>query len=156
MKNIDERKYANRTQQLSMLNTNILMLGLLLFGGLLLIAAAPLPPRPDTAGTPPTTAVTTQQAISAQVVLQAAQFEADDWTVVQWQGVDKQWYDVTGWQGNFLQSGKVVWWVAESQLGQTKFRWLVYENQSRTELLLTSSTFDLPSQSNESVLVSFE
>ena len=152
----DEKKYANRTQSVTLPNTNLWLLGFLLFGSLLLIAAAPLPPRPDTAGTPPTTAITTQQAISAQILLQAAQFEADDWTVVQWQGVDEQWHDVTGWQGNFLQSGKVIWWVAESQLGQTNFRWLVYDNQSRTELLLTSSTFDLPAKSNESVLVSFE
>ena len=89
----------------------------------------------------------------ARIVLQATDAEADDWTVVQWEGVNGQWHDVTGWQGNFLQDNSVVWWVASGQLGQENFRWLVYDDETRTRLLITSETFDLPSQSNETVTV---
>ena len=112
------------------------------------MAATTLPERP--AG--PTEAATP----SARIVLSSSSFESNDWTVVQWQSADGNWYDVSGWQGNFLLDGTVLWWVGADQLGQQNFRWLVYDDESRDQLLHTSATFNLPTQSHEVVTVATE
>ena len=123
----------------------LLKFGIVFLSFFLLVSATNVPIRPDGI-TPPST-------MNAKIVLQSSQFDADDWTVVQWKGANDEWHDVTGWQGNFLSDGTVVWWVAEAQLGQQDFRWQVYEDSSRETLRATSAEFDLPSGKSSTVSV---
>lgn len=103
------------------------------------------PERPD--------GITPPSVLSARIVLQAPTFEADDWTVVQWRAADGNWYDVTGWQGNFHADGTVLWWVGIDQLGQQNFRWVVYDDVQKSTVLSSSETFNLPSAHNGIVTV---
>ena len=84
----------------------------------------------------------------------------DLWTVVEWQDGDGDWHEVEGWQGGLNQVvvkedvviGQNTWWVAESDLGDGPFRWLVYQQQGGP-LLATSEPFDLPDSVGGMVIV---
>lgn len=66
------------------------------------------------------------------------------WTVIQWQDPEGVWHDTNGWQGNFDQYAHVDWHVASEHFGDAPFRWLVYADESRGEMLRMSEEFTLP------------
>lgn len=118
-------------------------------------AAEPLPERPIVP-----IATSSSPIAGSKIVLKAAVnsdssskrvYDADDWTVVQWQAVNGTWYDVDGWQGNFFYDAdldkdhwQVEWWVGSENYGKQNFRFVIYANQSREKVKQTSSIFDLP------------
>lgn len=111
-----------------------------------------LPERPTP--NPPTT--TTADIDGGQIILQVdttASDTADLWTVVQWKGINNTWHDVEGWQGNVNSSNQVIWWVDDSNLDTGPFRWRVYDSETRTELLATSDSFNLPEKEGQQTTV---
>ena len=117
-------------------------------------AAEPLPERPIVP------AVTTSPSPSgSKLILKAPTgsssngnvYDADDWTVVQWQAVNGSWYDVEGWQGHFFfdadsdpDNWQVEWWVGSENHRKKNFRFVIYINNSRERIKQTSAVFDLP------------
>ena len=117
-------------------------------------AAEPLPERPIVP------AVTTSPSPNGSKLILKAPidsasngnvYDADDWTVVQWQAVNGSWYDVDGWQGNFFFDAdsdpnhwQVEWWVGSENYGKKDFRFVIYTNDSRERVKQTSAVFDLP------------
>jgi hypothetical protein len=90
-------------------------------------------------------------------------YDADDWTVVQWQAVNGVWYDVDGWQGTFFYDAdldadhwRVEWWVGSENLRKENFRWSVYEDESKEKLKQTSALFDMPKTHRTAVVVTVE
>jgi hypothetical protein len=90
-------------------------------------------------------------------------YDADDWTVVQWQAVNGVWYDVGGWQGTFFYDAdldpdhwRVEWWVGSENYGKQNFRFIVYANETQSKIKQTSVVFDLPANSYEIVEVLLE
>ena len=115
-------------------------------------ATEPLPERPIV----PVPAVTTTSSPSgSKLILKAPlgvvnsngdAYDADDWTVVQWQAVNGTWYDVDGWQGNFFFNGDtdpnnwlVEWWVGSENYGKKNFRFVIYTNETREKIKQTST-----------------
>ena len=129
------------------MKTNRYFLILILLAGLPLLAlrhspAAELPPRPPTA-TP---------VLGAQIILalpDAATASPAWWTVVQWQDDNGRLHDVTGWQGAFDATGRVVWWVGPEHLGTGPFRWVIYESVDRAREVARSEPFHLPKRNLE-------
>ncbi|MEM8857285.1 MAG: hypothetical protein AAGD96_03140 [Chloroflexota bacterium] len=139
--------------------------GLLLAGGMLLFGIGPvfnasLPPRP------PDIPVETEDPIKqpttsvsgAKIMFQAqsANFDADDWTVIEWQTADGGWVEVEGWQGTFSsQDGQwqVEWWVGSDQLDSGPYRWIVYPNQAKGAAEFVSEPFYLPDVSGDHMSV---
>jgi hypothetical protein len=136
---------------------------------------ADLPPRqPTSTPTPNPTSTTSPKSPSrsaaTQIVL-SAQFPAawpwakSHWqtvkTVVQWQNAEGKWYDVEGWRGELdsvavdasgVVTGKKVWWVANANLNQGPFRWMVYLGDGGKPLA-QSEPFDLPGKAGGVTLV---
>lgn len=128
-------------------------------------AANPLPERPIVP------AVTTKNTndgskiiLKAPVNTQSERiYDADDWTVVQWQAVNGTWYEVGGWQGTFFYDAdldpdhwRVEWWVGSENYGKQNFRFIVYTNETQIKIKQTSVVFDLPANSYEIVEVLLE
>lgn len=109
------------------------------------ITDAALPPRPTL--TP--TAVPLPNL--ATIVLYAGPGYDGAWTVVQWQGGDGVWHDVTGWRGH-VRGGQVRWQVAEKDFGTGPFRWLVYDKKGGV-LRAMSAVFSLPTSGSQTVTV---
>jgi hypothetical protein len=127
---------------------------LLIFGLAAAVPADGLPPRPDT--TPTAVPSLPAHVRGAQIILtqtSTVAFPHEAWTVLQWQSATGTWYDVEGWQGTFDPDGQVIWWVGPEHLGENNFRWQVYRDQGRSDLLATSDTFDLPQHSGQRVIV---
>jgi hypothetical protein len=93
-----------------------------------------------------------RKAVGAYVELHVHSAQAGVWTVVQWQDNNGDWHDVEGWQGNFDQGNKKVWWVAAADFNKGPFRWATYRSRGG-ELLATSKPFYLPQMPNETMLV---
>ncbi len=114
-----------------------------------------LPTRtPDSSGSAADsqeTAYTTTSTTSegSMIILHSNASDGDDWVVVEWLAGDGNWYQVDGWRGH-ISNGQLMWWVANENLGQGPFRWVVYQNDSETELLKTSDSFFLPDSQNSS------
>lgn len=75
------------------------------------------------------------------------------WTRIQWQDASNDWHDMEGWQGDFNEDQRVLWYVGAEHLGEGPFRWLVYESQAG-DLLAESVPFVLPSHGGEVLRVS--
>ena len=76
------------------------------------------------------------------------------WTQVQWQDVDDQWHDVSGWAGTFTlspdhQSWEVEWWVDKEHFGDGPFRWQIEIGKTYKSPTIYSAEFLLPNQINE-------
>jgi len=108
-----------------------------------------LPPRPPTVTPRP------EPPVGAHIVLQLRnqQFQVDNlFTVIQWQGADGVYHDVTGWHGRFSTNHKVRWWVDQKDFGAGPFMWSVY-NMQDGKLMASSEPFLLPTHENETVVV---
>ncbi len=115
---------------------------------------------PDSGGTIPTRTPETASADQggnytsgsnsngSMIILQSSSADGDDWVVVEWLAGDGNWYQVDGWRGH-ISNGQLMWWVANENLGQGPFRWVVYANDSEAEQLQTSEPFSLPASQNE-------
>ena len=77
------------------------------------------------------------------IVLQTSSADSDDWVTIEWLAADGRWYEVDGWRGH-IHHGQLIWWVAPENLGEGKFRWVVYNNDSKSQLLRRSDPFYLP------------
>lgn len=136
----------------------ILTLTLLLAGVIVAVAGAaePLPERPIVP-------VTTSSSSGSKIILKAPVnseasssrvYDADDWTIVQWQAVNGTWYDVDGWRGTFFyddeldsNNWQVEWWVGSENYGKKNFRFVIYTNETREKVKQTSPIFDMPETS---------
>jgi len=99
-------------------------------------ADAALPPRPTLT---PTSAPVPNLAV---IVFHAGVVYDGAWTVVQWQGSDGLWHDVTGWQAH-VRIGQVRWRVAEKDFNTGPFRWLIYDKMDG-DVQAVSPDFTLP------------
>lgn len=79
----------------------------------------------------------------SMIVLLSDSADGDDWVVVEWLAGDGNWYQVDGWRGH-INNGQLIWWVAQENLGQGPFRWVVYDDESEAVMLKTSDGFNLP------------
>ena len=137
--------------------------GLLLLGGMAVVGIGPifdLPPRPPDNPPEISEPVTPSGSVASgsKIMLhaQAATFDGDDWTVIEWQTADGRWVEVDGWQGTFFsQDGmlQVEWWVGPDQLGSGPYRWVVYPNQLKGTQEFVSAPFYLPSASGQAMAV---
>ncbi|MEM7347426.1 MAG: hypothetical protein AAF485_24570, partial [Chloroflexota bacterium] len=75
---------------------------------------------------------------------------ASAWTKVQWQNVNNDWEDVTGWQGTLTQ-GSRRWWVDAKDFGTGPFRWVITDGKGGT-VIATSDSFNLPQFPNDPVV----
>lgn len=115
------------------------------------VQAAP-PPRPTV--TPRPTATPTPMATDepdepggpkppvATLLLRVEPKQDGLWSVVQWQAPSGNWRDVEGWRGTVV-NGKTIWWVEAKDFGKAPFRWIVYQEDSRSPLAI-SQLFQLP------------
>jgi len=87
--------------------------------------------------------------IGAYIVLQA---QGGSWAGVQWQDEAGTWRAVEGWQGSLSPDGSRRWWVAARDFGRGPFRWVVMTGPGGA-VVATSAPFDLPTQANQTVLV---
>lgn len=134
----------------------IVCLVILAISLLLAAPAAALPPRPNVGGNSTTGSGGgggggDSSTNGAHIELHIRPRQLDLWTVVQWQDNTGEWFDVYGWQAPF-EGESLIWWVAPSNFGQGPFRWVVYKNSNKTELL-GSQEFYLPQQVGESLKV---
>lgn len=79
------------------------------------------------------------------IMLQTSSGEADDWVTIEWLAGDGDWYEVDGWRGN-IHNGQVIWWVSSRNLGDGKYKWVVYDDDSKATILKVSDPFYLPEQ----------
>ncbi len=86
------------------------------------------------------------------IILETSSADADDWVTIEWLAGDGNWYEVDGWRGH-IHHGQLIWWVAPENLGDGQFRWVVYNNDSQSQLLKRSDPFYLPEQ--EKIMRSF-
>lgn len=105
---------------------------------------ATVPPIDDPIATPQPAGESTQDRGSL-IVLQTSSADSDDWVTIEWLAGDGIWYEVDGWRGH-IHHGQLIWWVAPENLGEGKFRWVVYNNDSKSQLLKRSDPFYLPEQ----------
>ena len=124
-----------------------------------------LPPRPpDDPVQPvepadPLTPVQTESVSGSKLVFQAesSTFDADDWTMIEWQTAAGDWVPVEGWQGTFMQTNnqlQVEWWIGSSQLNTGPYRWVVYPNQQSDTAEYVSNSFHLPNTSGQALIIS--
>ena len=137
--------------------------GILLLSGMMVVGIGPvldLPTRPP--DNPPVTtdpiSVPSPSVSGAKIMFQAHSetFDADDWTVVEWQTADGQWVEVDGWQGTFFMKDgafQVEWWVGSDQLGTGPYRWVVYPNQAKGSVEFVSGAFYLPTSVGQEAVV---
>jgi hypothetical protein len=147
-----------------MLNHKSLLIGLLSIALLFAVwptiaTASNLPPRPTPI--PTSTPVPNPAAPSGALIeLHVPTASLNYYTVVQWQDVQNVWHTVESWQGNlddtFVSQGQTIaykrWWVNSAQFGQKNFRWRAYDRPNG-KLVVTSSTFDLPTHDKQQVIV---
>lgn len=108
--------------------------------------AAALPPRPTL-----TPSVQSLPESLARIVLYAGPGYEGAWTLVQWQGGDGVWHDVTGWQGR-VTNGQVRWRVAEKDFNTGPFRWVVYDKMGG-KAQAVSASFRLPASDNQTLTI---
>ena len=162
-------RYRDWKYLVAVLTAGLLALSLFTFPG----ALAELPPRPDVPGCPedPTPEPDADESLPAGILLRAT-FPADwPWThvhwqtpltVVQWQDGEGAWHDVEGWRAPLalIVSGPAdtligwrPWGVDPKDFGSGPFRWVVYADSSKEDVLATSSAFDLPRGSEETRVI---
>ena len=98
------------------------------------------------------TSPSTDRSVIAHAYLLAHEFEHAHVIAAQTQ--------VLGWSNSYneliihmLDDGITkLWWVASDNLGDTPFRWNVYDVEGG-ELLVTSEEFGLPTQNKQTVVV---
>jgi hypothetical protein len=118
----------------------------------------PLPPRPVFETPVPETGSGPTRPVGGWIQLQA-QGGADlsQWVDVQWQDSLGVWHTVDSWHGQFDQvmngMGVKTWWVDRYTFGPTPFRWIVYDSSGKN-VLITSASFNLPTQNQQTVVVS--
>jgi hypothetical protein len=120
-------------------------------------AQAALPPRPSPVPTATQASPSAlQPPAGATIALHVSPVQAGLWTMVQWQDAFGRWHDVEGWQGTLNEikdgEGMKTWWVAQANLGQGPFRWVVYQEQDGPPLIF-SDPFNLPDAAKGSVTV---
>lgn len=86
------------------------------------------------------TAVPVEQPVQIRLVVDAEYKGA--WSLVQWQGGDGVWHDVSGWLGQ-IENGQVQWRVLPKDYDSGPFRWIVLD-QPGGEILAASASFRLP------------
>jgi hypothetical protein len=133
------------------------------------LAQEPLPPRPDNAGAslpPRPEPEPARQAgdrsshsgdyasLGGHITLVAGAVQAGAWAGVQWQDGASGWHDVGGWQGRPSRTRGQDWWVDARDFGTGPFRWLVYQDASKSVIVAESEPFNLPSGPDEVVVVS--
>ena len=139
-----------KTKQLSLFSilfASVLLAPLLLAGVRAPVVNA-LPPRPTAVPTrqqppPPLRGGIIELHIEGQVI-------EGIWTVVQWQDMQGDWHDVTGWQGTLDEGNIKTWWVGEEDLETGPFRWRVMLDAA---VLGTSDLFYLPARPGEKITV---
>lgn len=135
-------KEINRTY--SSLIAVLLAVGLLLSLAVMLVSAdSELPPRPPV----PETHVAVRGGTIMLVVSDTQVISDGTHTTVEWLNGFNEWETVDGWRGTFGSSREIVWWVAPEHMGQTNYRWLVFD--ASDNLLGVSAEFDLPMHSWE-------
>lgn len=102
-----------------------------------------LPERP-VVPQPPNPAKETE-VFDARIILHTNRWDKSLWAVIQWQGTDGTWHDVSGWRGQFNQYGQVRWRVEAKDFNTGPFRWVIY-NENYLNNLWMSIPFDLPNQ----------
>ncbi len=115
-------------------------------------ALAGLPPRPEPTATPlPSTA---PEGALIELHYDGTPVGSEGvWTAVQWQDPNtEKWNTVEGWQGTVELDGTQRWWVAPADLGQSPFRWVIYDAQDGN-VLQTSDSFELPANSNQITII---
>lgn len=129
----------------------LLLMLMLLTNGIAAVEASPsiddLPSRPP---------LKIPTKIKGHIQLEMTDYQAnhfDLWTVVQWQDLEGEWHDTEGWQGKFDADGRVLWTVGLEHAGDVAFRWLVYNDSSRSDMLVMSKEFDLPGSDQRLVIV---
>ena len=107
-------------------------------------AQAVLPPRPPVPTPKPVDKPDRlpSEPVVEQITLQVTNTQQRYWSVVQWQGADGTWHDVTGWRGE-VNKGQTRWWVEEKDFGKGPYRWVVYDGENGT-MLIESEPFYLP------------
>ncbi len=109
---------------------------------------ATVPPIDDPIADPtatPEPAGASQHDRGSLIMLQTSSADADDWVTMEWLAGDGNWYEVDGWRGH-IHNGQLIWWVAPEDLGDGQFRWVVYSDDSQSNLLKRSDAFYLPEQ----------
>jgi hypothetical protein len=136
----------------------VILVAVLALCGTSTVSADTLPPRP----TPGPTATPGNPAAvvglsGAYIELQVPTAHSAWWTTVQWQDGQRNWHDVTTWQGGLdeINSGLGVktWWVAPADLGKGPFRWVVSDVQGGPVVAI-SEAFNLPASQRVKVVVS--
>jgi hypothetical protein len=116
----------------------------------------PLPPRPVFEA-PPESGSGESKPMGGWIQLQAqGATDLNQWLDVQWQDSLGIWHTVDSWHGQFDNvangMGAKTWWVDRFTFGPTPFRWVVYDTTGKN-VLVTSSTFNLPTQNQQTVNV---
>ena len=137
---------------------------LILMGASLLLAVQttqadglPLPPRPELVTPVPEPGSGPSRPVGGWIQLQAqGGVDLSQWLDVQWQDSLGVWHTVDSWHGQFDQvmngMGAKTWWVDRYTFGPTPFHWVVYDNTGKN-VLVTSATFNLPTQNQQTVVV---
>jgi hypothetical protein len=118
-----------------------------------------LPPRPTPAVTPTATPTPIPRPARARpepqplshIRLQVTPAQSVWWTVVEWQGGDGVWHEVTGWRGS-VTAGRQRWAVEVRNFGEGPFRWVVYAAPGSAPLAV-STPFTLPTAPNQELLI---
>jgi hypothetical protein len=137
----------------------LLLIALLVMSGTSAASAGSLPPRPTPGPTPTPVPVSTTVggANGAYIELHVPAAQSNWWTLVQWQDGQKNWHDVSTWQGALdeIKSGVGVktWWVAPADLGTGPFRWVVSSTPGGQPMAL-SKAFNLPATQRMKIVVS--
>lgn len=130
----------------------IVCLGFLASQAFFISSAHALPPRPENSGPPSSGGGGGDHgsdgtggglAFGSYIELQVNPPQPEAWAGVQWRDASETWFDVDGWQGDLDDAGQQSWWVGAANLGQGPFRWIVYQDSTRT-VVLGSSEFYLP------------
>jgi hypothetical protein len=134
----------------------VILVAVLALSGTSTASAGALPPRPTPAPTSTPGSVTVIGANGAYIELQVSAAQSDWRTLVQWQDGQKNWHDVTTWQGALdeIKSGVGVktWWVAPADLGKGPFRWVVSDAKGG-QVVTVSEAFNLPATHRLKVVV---
>ena len=108
-------------------------------------------PTPAPTPTPVAQPAEAPLPVQATLLLYAGPGYDGAWAVIQWQGGDGVWHDVTGWRGH-VRGGQVRWQVAEKDFGTGPFRWAVYDKEGGA-LRTLSALFSLPTSGDQQLVV---
>jgi hypothetical protein len=135
----------------------VILAAVLALSGTSTASAGSLPPRPTPAPTSIPGGTTVVGTNGAYIELHVPAAQSGWWIMVQWQDGQKNWHDVTTWQGTLdeVESGVGLktWWVAPADLGKGPFRWVVSDAKGG-QVVAVSEAFNLPATQRVKVVVS--